>query len=180
MEEETLCSSLPDHTDSFLQEPQQDSWMSIEHQRINGEQEAIVLGATGVLINQAHGADQLNRTLKAGQESLEEAEQWEQIIWPVRPMSCTSPRLSIATVQWDMPGPFTETPSPMTDSSLSNELNYGGVTSPGTTSLSLHQSDGDDAEPLTPEEREEQDAFDSQPLNSGAEWTGNSSEVSND
>ncbi|KAG7224078.1 hypothetical protein INR49_015336 [Caranx melampygus] len=176
MEEETLCSSLPDHTDSFLQEPQQDSWMSTEHQRINGEQEAIVLSTTGMLINQAHGVDQLSLTLKAGQESPEEAEQWEQIIWPVRPMSCTSPRLSIATVQWDMPGPFTETPSPMTDRTLANELNYSGVTSLGSTSLSLHQSDDDNAEPLTPEEREEQDVFDSQPLNSGVEWTGNSSE----
>ncbi|XP_022625722.1 PH and SEC7 domain-containing protein 4-like [Seriola dumerili] len=177
MEEESLCSSLPDHTDSVLQEPQQDSWTSTEHQYINGEQEAIVWGMTEVQINQAHGTDQLNLTPKAAQETPEEAEQWEQIIWPVRSMSCTSPRLSFATVQWDIPGPFTETPSLMTDGSLANELNYGGMTSLDTTSLSLHQSDDDnEPEPLMQGEREELDGFDSQLPNSNVEWTGNSSE----
>ncbi|XP_071321871.1 PH and SEC7 domain-containing protein 3 isoform X2 [Trachinotus anak] len=91
-------------------------------------------------------------------------------------MTCTSPRLSFATVQWDMPDPFTEMPSLVTDRSLANELNYGGVTRLDTTSLSLHQSEDDNAEPPIPGEREEEDGFDSQLLNSNIEWTGNSSE----
>ncbi|GLD55368.1 PH and SEC7 domain-containing protein 3 [Lates japonicus] len=176
MEEEILCSSLPDSKGSVLQQPQQEPWTSIDHQCINGEQEAIVWGETEVQINQAHGTDQLNLSLKAGQETSEEVEQWEQIIWPVRPMTCTSPPISFATVQWDMPGPFTEMPSLVTDRSLANELDSGGVTSLDTTSLSLHQSDDDNAEPVIQGENEEEDGFDSRLLNSNLEWTGNGSE----
>uniref|UniRef100_A0A4W6F2M1 Pleckstrin and Sec7 domain containing 4 n=1 Tax=Lates calcarifer TaxID=8187 RepID=A0A4W6F2M1_LATCA len=173
MEEEILCSSLPDSKGSVLQQPQEEPWTSIDHQCINGEQEVIVWGETEVQINQAHGTDQLNLSLKAGQETSEEVEQWEQIIWPVRPMTCTSPPISFATVQWDMPGTFTEMPSLMTDRSLANELDSGGVTSLDTTSLSLHQSDDDNAEPVVQGENEEEDGFDSRLLNLNLEWTGN-------
>lgn len=172
-----MCSSLPDSKGSVLQQPQEEPWTSIDHQCINGEQEVIVWGETEVQINQAHGTDQLNLSLKAGQETSEEVEQWEQIIWPVRPMTCTSPPISFATVQWDMPGTFTEMPSLMTDRSLANELDSGGVTSLDTTSLSLHQSDDDNAEPVVQGENEEEDGFDSRLLNLNLEWTGNGFEV---
>lgn len=172
-----MCCSLPDVTDSVLQQPQQDSWTSVDGQYINGEQEAIVWDKTVIQINQSHGTDQLNLSPKAGRDSPEEAEQWEQIIWPVRPMCCTSPPLSFATVQWDMPGPSEETPSLMTDSCLANELESVGVEGLDVTSLSLRPSEDVNAELLMLEEREEQYAFNSQSLNSHVEWTGNGSEV---
>lgn len=177
MEEENLCCSLPHIIDSALQQSQQDSGTSVNHQYINGEQEAIVWGETEMQINQSHGTDQLNLSQKAGRESPEEAEQWEQIIYPVRPMSCTSAPLSFATVQWDMPGSSEQMPSLVTDSSLANELDSGGVTSLPSTSPSLHESEDFDAELFMPEEREEQDGFDQQFLDSDVEWTGNGFEV---
>ncbi|KAL7376090.1 hypothetical protein ABVT39_000901 [Epinephelus coioides] len=175
MEEENLNSSLPDITASVLQQLEQDTWTSINHQFINGEQETDVWGNTEVQINQAHGTDVLSLSPKAGGEMPEEAEPWEQIIWPVRPVTCGAP-LSFATVQWDMPDPFAaETPSLMTDSSLANELDSGSVTSQDTTSPSL-QSQGVNAGVFIQEGREEGDGFDSQPLSSNLEWPGNSSE----
>lgn len=165
MEEESLCSSLPDITDSVLQPPQQDSWISIDHQYINGEQQAIVWGETEVQINQAHGTDQLPFS--------EEPELWEQIIWPV---TCTSPHLSFATVQWDMPDPSAGTSALMTDSGLANKLDSGSVTSLDATSESLHQSQVVNAELFTLEDREEEDGFHSQCLSSNLEWTGSCSE----
>ncbi|XP_029372424.1 PH and SEC7 domain-containing protein 4 [Echeneis naucrates] len=176
MEEELLYSSLLDHTDSVLQQHQQESLTSKQHQHINGEKDPIVWGETEVQINQAHGTDQVNLTPRAGEETPDEAEQWEQMPWSVRPMTCTSPRISCATVQWDMPDPFTETPSFITDKSLANELNYEEVTSSENTSLSLHQIEDDHAELLIQAEREEQDGFDSELLKSNREWIGNSSE----
>ncbi|KAM9338437.1 uncharacterized protein ABDE67_018000 [Symphorus nematophorus] len=174
MEEEIVCSSLLDLTDSVLEQPQQDSWTSIEHQYINGEQETVVWGKTEA---QAHGTDQLSLSSNPGRDTPEEAEQWEQIIWPVRPMTCVSPRLSFATVQWDMPDPTAEeTSSLMTDSCLANELECDGVTSVGTTSPSLCQSQDIDAELFTQEVGEEEAGFDSLLLNADLERTGSISE----
>ncbi|XP_031133705.1 PH and SEC7 domain-containing protein 4 [Sander lucioperca] len=172
MEEENLCTSLPDVIDSVLQQPQQDSWTSY----ITGEQEGIELGDTELQINQEHGTDQLNPSPKAGRETPEEAEQWEQILWPVCPMTCTSPQLSFATVQWDMPDPSAETLSLMTDSSSASEADSGAVTSLDTTSPSLHQSRDINAELYKREGKGEEDGFDSWLLNSNLEWTGTSSE----
>ncbi|XP_044029704.1 PH and SEC7 domain-containing protein 4 [Siniperca chuatsi] len=165
MEEESVCSSLPDITDSVLQQPQPDSWTSIDHQYINGEQQAIVWGETEVHTNQAHGTDQVNLS--------EEAEQWEQLIWP---MTCTSAQLSVATVQWDMPDPSAGMSSLMTDSSSSYELDSGGVMSLDTTSPSLHQCQVVNAELFTRGDREEEDGFNSRFLNSNLEWNGSGSE----
>ncbi|XP_054468103.1 PH and SEC7 domain-containing protein 3 [Anoplopoma fimbria] len=170
MEEENECSSLPDVTDSVLQQPQQDSWTSIGHQCMNGGEETIVWGDTEVQINQAHGTDQLSLSLEAGRESPEEVEQYEQIIWPVHPMTCSSASLSFATVQWDMPDPSAETPSLMTDSSSANEPSSGVVTSLDSTSSSLHQPQGVNAEFFI---RQEEDEL---LRNSNLEWTGNGSE----
>ncbi|XP_031716002.1 PH and SEC7 domain-containing protein 4 [Anarrhichthys ocellatus] len=171
MEEENVCSSLPDVTDSVLQRPQQDSWTSIDHQYMNGEEEAVAWGDTVVQINQVHGTDPLSVSLEAGRETPEQVEQWEQVVWP---MNCTSPPLSFATVQWDMPDPSAATPSFVTDGCLANEPSSGDVTSLHSTSPSLHQSRGVNL--FTREGRGEEDKFDRLPLNSNLEWTGNGSE----
>ncbi|AWP15309.1 putative PH and SEC7 domain-containing protein 4-like [Scophthalmus maximus] len=173
MEEEILCSSLLHSTDSVLQQPEQDSWTCIDHQYINGEQEAFVLDETEVEINPEHGTDDLNLSPDTGRETPEEAEQWEQIIWPVRPMTCASATLSFATVQWDMPGPFAEKPSLVTDRSLANELYSGGVTSLDAAPPALRQPEDDGSELVMKEEREEPDGFDSQLPNSNVEGIGN-------
>ncbi|XP_032395481.1 PH and SEC7 domain-containing protein 4 [Etheostoma spectabile] len=175
MEEENLCTSLPDVIDPVLQQPQQDSWTSINHEYINGEQESIELGVTELQINQEHDTDHLNPSPKTGRETPEEAEQWEQVIWPVGPMTCTSPKLSFATVQWDMPDPSTETLSVMTDSSSTSEADSAAVTSLDTTSPPLHQFQDINAVVYMREGKGEEDGFDSWLLNS-LEWTGTSSE----
>ncbi|XP_028274234.1 PH and SEC7 domain-containing protein 4 [Parambassis ranga] len=128
MEEENLCPSLPDNTDS-----QQDSQTSIDCHYINGDHEAAVLDDTEVQMNEA------------------EAEQWGQVAWSLCPMSCTSPPLSFATVQWDMPDSGEETPPFMTDSSSTNELNSGDVTILEATSPSFRLLQGVNTE----EDREE-------------------------
>nr|XP_046230849.1 PH and SEC7 domain-containing protein 4 isoform X2 [Scatophagus argus] len=177
MEEENVFSSLPDVPDSVLQQPQQDPLISLDHQYVNGEQQTNVWGESEVQINQVHGTDELSLSSKAGQDTTEEAEQWEQVIWSVRPLSCASPPLSFATVQWDMPDPATETPSLITDSSVANELDSDGVMTVDTISSSpLHQSQDINAELFTQEVWEEEDRFHSQPLNSNLEGTGNDSE----
>ncbi|XP_034458070.1 PH and SEC7 domain-containing protein 4 [Hippoglossus hippoglossus] len=172
MEEEIICSSLLHSTDSVLQQPQQDSWTSAELQYISGEQEVTVLDETETEgeIFEAHGTDELTFSPTTGRETPDEPEQWDHIICPVRP----STSLSFATVQWDMPDPFTEKPSLVTDSSLANELDSSSVTSLGTTSPSLHQSEDDISCVLITEEREEQDRLNSQLLS--VEWSGNSFE----
>lgn len=173
MEEESVCaSSLPDIADPVLQQLRQDPWTSIDPQSINGDQEALVWGETELQISQAYGPDQLSLSPKAEHKPLEEAEQWEQIIWPVGPITCTSPPLSFATVQWDMPDPSTET----TDSSSANELDSEAVTNPDATSESLHQPEDINAELFNQEDREEEEEFDSQLLKSDIESTGNKSE----
>lgn len=174
MEEENLCYPMPDITDSVLQQPHQDPCTSVDHQHIIGEQEAIVWGETEMQINRSHGTGQPNFSLKVGRESPEEAEQWEHIVWP---MSCTSPPLSFATVQWDMPGPSEETPSLMIDSSLANELDYSDMLKLDTTSSLLHETESNNVELFMLEKREEQDGFELQLLNSDLHWAGNGSEV---
>ncbi|XP_029300063.1 PH and SEC7 domain-containing protein 4 [Cottoperca gobio] len=173
MEEENLCASLPDVTDSVFQQPREDSWTSIDHQYINGEQESVVWGDAEVQVHQAHGTNQLNLSPKAGRETPEEAEEWEKIIWPVHPMTCSSASLSFATVQWDMPDPSAETCSLMTDSRLANEPDSGGVMSQETTSPSLHRSQNVNAVLFIQGGRGEEDEFESRLLISNLEWTGN-------
>ncbi|KAK5879041.1 hypothetical protein CesoFtcFv8_024388 [Champsocephalus esox] len=173
MEEENVCSSLPDVPDSVFQEPREDSWTSIDHRHVNGEQESAECGVAEAEIN---GKDQLNLSPTAGGEASEEAEEWEQIQWSMQPMPCSSPPLSFCTVQWDMPDLSAEGPSLMTDSSSANEPDSGAVTSGDTTSPALHPSEGVHAELLTQGDRREGDGFNTRLLNSNLEWTGNISE----
>lgn len=178
MEEESDCSTLIALTDSVLQQPQQDSWTSLEHQHISGKQGADTWAETEVEINQVHRMGQLSESLTEGRDFPEEAEQWEQIIWPVRPLSCTSPPLSFATVQWDVPAPTAEASSLVTrDSAAANQLDFEGVMFVDTTSLSLHQFQGVDDKFLTQEGTAEEDWVDSQLLNSVLQETENDSEV---
>ncbi|KAF3849065.1 hypothetical protein F7725_015562 [Dissostichus mawsoni] len=176
MEEENVCSSLPDVPDSVFQEPRQDSWTSIDHRYVNGEQESAECGDAEAEINQTHGKDQLNLSPTAGGEASEEAEEWEQIQWSMQPMPCSSPPLSFCTVQWDMPDLSAEGPSLMTDSSSANGPDSVAVTSGDTTSPALHPSEGVNAELLTQGDRGEGDGFNLRLLNSNLEWTGNISE----
>ncbi|XP_072227582.1 uncharacterized protein [Leuresthes tenuis] len=171
MEEESLCSSFPDITETV---PQQDSHISVDQQCINEEQEAIVWGDTEVQCNRTHEADQVALSPKAKRKSFMEAEEWEQIIWPIRPI--TSPLFSPATVQWDMPDPSEETPQLMTDSSLANEQDSWGVASLENTSPSNHRLQDVSDELYRQEDDEEQDVFDSRLLNSDSEWSGNNPE----
>lgn len=137
MEEES-----PDITDCIHQQPPQESWTSIN--LLNGQQEA-----------SADGADAGGVSLKAGGESPEEAEQWEQLVWPAHPVSC-------ATVQWDVPT-AAETPEVVAD--------------PDRTPSSALQRQ---AEQLGEEWRAQHDGFDSQPLDWDLHWTGNYTELAFD
>lgn len=166
MEEEMLCSSQPDFADSILQEPKKDLWSPADVQCINGEQEALVWSERAIKIHEDDGKEPLNHPPKGAQET---PDHWEQILWPVQPMTCTTASLSFATVQWDMPDNASDTPSPQTDSSLAN------VMSLGTTSPSLHHCQGVHAELFTQDDSEEQDPW--LFLSSAKELTGSSSKV---
>lgn len=110
MEEEIVCTSLLNVVDLELQQPQQDSLTSTDQQYVVSEQQANVW---------AEAEAQLDcSSPKEGRDTPEEAEQWEQLIWPVRTIGCTSPQLSFATVQWDMPDPTADTSLPMTNSRM--------------------------------------------------------------
>lgn len=171
-----MCSTQPDVTDSVLQQPQQDSWTSMDHQYVNGEEETIAWGDTEVQMNRAHGTDQLGLFLEAGRESPEEAEQWEQIVWPAHPVTCAGAPLSFATVQWDMPDPSAATPSFRADGGVANEPSSGGSESLGTASPSLHQSQRVNADLFIRQGRVDRDEVDSRFLNFHRERTGNGSE----
>lgn len=147
MEGENEHFSSLDIADSVLQQPEPESWTSVYHQDTTGEQ-----------------------------DTPEAPEEWEQIIWPVRPMTCTSPPLSFATVQWDMPDAAAETSSLITECGVVSELGSGSVTIIDATSLSLHQYQ--DVH-FTQEVKEEDDwRIDSQLLDSVLQRAGCDSEVS--
>ncbi|CAG5867495.1 unnamed protein product [Menidia menidia] len=168
MEEEGPCTSFPDVGETALQ---LDSQFSLDDQSIGGHQEAVGLGDTEEQSEPAR----VSLSPKAEHKTSREAEEWEQIEWPTRPITCTSPRFSSAMVQWDMPDPSQETPQLMTDSSLANELDSGGVAGQGSDSSSVYQLQDVSAELFGQEDTEEQDVSDSPLLNSD-EWTGNGSE----
>lgn len=99
---------------------------------------------------------------EAEREPTEETEEWEQIIWPLRPMTCTSPPLSSATVQWDVPDPATEMSFFVTDGNVDDEVTTGS-SSP--------------ALPRDQEESEDDWRIELQLLNSVLLRTGSDSEV---
>lgn len=133
MENQILPSSSQDIADPSLREPRRDSWASV--------------------------SDQCAET---DREDMEESEEWEQIIWPPCPMTCTSPLLSFATVQWDVPDPATEMSFVVTDGNMDDEVSAGS---------------GSPALPQDQEEREEDWRIDLQLLHSVLQRTGSDSEV---
>lgn len=95
-------------------------------------------------------------------EDGEDTEEWEQIMWPLRPMTCSSPPLSFATVQWDVPDPATEMSFVLTDGNVDDEV------SAGSSSPALPQDQ---------EEREDDCGIDLPLLHSLLQRTGSDSEV---
>ncbi|MEQ2313407.1 hypothetical protein AMECASPLE_001699 [Ameca splendens] len=164
MEEESLCTSLPDVVEAELP---QDSQTSAD-QSINGEQEDLVFGEEAEI-------NQTEEENTASHKSVE-VEQFEETLWSLQPFTCMRSSLSFATVGWDMPNSSAVTASFMTDSSLANELYSEGVTSLSSTSFSHHHQPQDvTVVPFKQEDKEEQDEVDTQPLNSAAESAGNDS-----
>ena len=180
MEEENSCAPLPEDVESVLQQPYQDSSPSSDHQCINGEQETIMEDETEMQIHQTQQADQVCPSLNTDCVTPEETEQWEQNVWEMRPISCSSPPFSFATVEWDMPDPSAETPQLMTDSISANEPHSGGVTTAGSVSPSLHRPPDINAELFKQDDKEEHDGLDSWLFLSDSEWTGGDSEVFED
>ncbi|KAM4719388.1 uncharacterized protein FYW61_015195 [Anableps anableps] len=161
MEEENLCTSLPDVVEAELPHNLQTS----ADQSINGEQEDLVLGEAEMSKIQEEDA--------GSHRSPEEAEQFEETMWTLQPVTCTRSSLSFACVGWDMPNSSAETASFMTDSSLANELYSEGVSLCSTSFSHLHQPEDVTVEPYKQEDKEEQDEVDTQPLNAATESAGN-------
>ncbi|XP_037548075.1 PH and SEC7 domain-containing protein 1 [Nematolebias whitei] len=149
MEEENLCSSMPDCVETV---PEQESGTSADQQSINGEQEVVVWGETEVQISLTEKPNDFSFSPMADGK-VEEGEPCEET-WSPHPITCSSPPISVATVQWDMPDSCTETPSLMTDSSLASELDFRSLIS---TSPSLHQPQAVDIELFEQGDKEEQD-----------------------
>lgn len=134
MENEVLpSSSSQDSADSGPPQPRRDSRASVSDQDSDTERDAA-----------------------------EETEEWEQIIWPLPPLTCTSPLLSFATVQWDVPDPTAEMSFVVADG------NTDGEVSGGSSSPELPRDQG---------EREDGWSIDQQLLNSILLSTGSDSEV---
>lgn len=71
------------------------------------------------------------------EEDAEDLDEWEQIMWPLRPMTCSSPPLSFATVQWDAPDPAAEMSFVLTDGNVDDEVSAGS----GSPPLPHHQEE---------------------------------------
>ncbi|MEQ2180345.1 hypothetical protein GOODEAATRI_000389 [Goodea atripinnis] len=166
MEEESLCTSLPDVVEAELPQDSQ----TLADQSINGEQEDLVF------VEEAE-INQTEEENTASHKSVE-VEQFEETLWSLQPFTCMRSSLSFATVGWDIPNSSVVTASFMTDSSLANELYSEGVTSLSSTSFSHHHQPQDvTVVPFKQEDKEEQDEVDTQPLNSAAESAGNDSKM---
>lgn len=167
-----MCSSMPDCVEIVLPQTEQESRTSADQQSITREKEVIVWGET----------EQISSTEKPNEFSsspvadgkAEEAEPCEET-WSPHPITCTSPPISVATVQWDMPDSCAETPSLMTDSSMASELDFRSLIS---TSPSRLQPQGVDIELFEQGDKEEQD--DTPFLDSAIARSGNDSQVCED
>lgn len=149
MEEENVGSSSLALTDSVLQLAQQDSWTPLELQHVSGKQVADMWVETEAAMEQVREMCQREESQTEARDSPEETEQWEQIMWPVRPLSCTSPPLSFATVEWDVPSPH------VTGCGVANQLDAGGKSRVDAASISLHHFQDVDDELLAAEGRAE-------------------------
>lgn len=159
MEEENSCSSLLALTDSVLQLAQQDAWTPIELQHVSENQPADMWAETEMVMEQVHEMCQRGESQMEAGDSPEETEQWEQIMWPVHPLSCTNTPLSFATVEWDVPSVH------VTDCSVANQLAVGSRSFVDTASLSLHHFQDIDDELLVVEGRAEDEDEDEEEKN---------------
>ncbi|XP_023839795.1 PH and SEC7 domain-containing protein 4-like [Salvelinus sp. IW2-2015] len=124
MEEAMVCSPLPD-----LKEPDSQTWTSMELLPPSRPlEEAIRWGEMEKQVNEADREKEDNSP-ETGRISEEPEEHWDSMTLPVYPMTCPSVLLSFATVQWDMPDLSPDTPFPMTDNSLADELDSSGAAS---------------------------------------------------
>lgn len=149
MEEENVCSSLLALTDSVLQLTQQDSWTPLELQPVSGNQTADMWAETEAAMEQVRELCQRQDSQTEAGDSPEDTEQWEQIMWPVRPLSCTSPQLSFATVEWDVSSPH------VAGCGVANQLDARGTSRVDAASLSLHHFQDVEVELLAAEGRAE-------------------------
>ncbi|XP_013859141.1 PH and SEC7 domain-containing protein 1 [Austrofundulus limnaeus] len=163
MEEENACSSMPDCVEAALPQPEQECRTSTGQQSINGAKEVMVWGETQVQMR-------FRDEPKAGDVS-EEAEEGEET-WSAQTFTCTSPPISVATVEWDMHDSCTETSLLMTDSSLANELDFTSLIS---TSPSFHWLQEADVELLEQWGKEEPD--DAELLSSTVACSGNDTQT---
>ncbi|CAN9504502.1 unnamed protein product [Ophioblennius macclurei] len=142
----------PDIADAILQQPPQESRTSInllngqlEDEAEEEEEEAAAASADGT-----------DESSSRCSSLSSEADLWERLIWSARPLSCASPRLSFATVQWDVPAVAGD--------------ERGDATDPEDQPRDVP------GEPLKREERAPHAGFDSQPPNSDVHRTGNYAE----
>ncbi|XP_054612875.1 PH and SEC7 domain-containing protein 1 [Dunckerocampus dactyliophorus] len=91
----------------------------------------------------------LNGEAKSEEERVDE---WEQTIWPTRPLHYAAAALSFATVQWEIPDAAAETRSLTTDGNVTSALDSV------TSCLPLRNAHDDEEEV---ERREKQNGFDS-------------------
>lgn len=147
MEEEDLCSSLPEATNSVVCAPRHSSRTSAGHQYLNGGPDE---GGEGLLMNQEQDSERIFHTEHNG--TSEEADTWEQILWPC----CNTAALSLASVDWDVPRSASGTPPLVTASVGANQTD--SLTRAADTSFPVH-SQSVNRDLLT--EVEEQDEFDS-------------------
>lgn len=168
MEEENSRSSMPDCVEAVLPQPQQESRSSTDQRSINGAQEVMMWGETDVQMRFTEEPNVFSFSPKA------EADVCEETPWSPHPFTCTSPPVSVATVQWDVHS-CTETPLLTTDSSLANELNFRNLIS---TSPSFHPLEEADIELSEQGDKEEQD--DAELLSSTVACSGNETQVCED
>ncbi|XP_042158285.1 PH and SEC7 domain-containing protein 4 isoform X1 [Oncorhynchus tshawytscha] len=135
MEEAMVCSPLPD-----LKQLNSQTCTSLELLPPSRPlEEAIRWGEMEKQVSEADREKEDNSP-QTGRISEEPEEHWDSMTLPVYPMTCPSVLLSFATVQWDMPDLSPDTPFPMTDNSLADELDSSGAASLDWTlnPLSLH------------------------------------------
>lgn len=104
---------------------------------------------TEIAVEQVREMCQLRESQTEAGDSPEETEQWEQIMWPMRSLSCTNTTLSFATVEWDVPSLH------VTDCSVASQLGVGSPSFVDAASLSLHHFQDVEDELLAAERREE-------------------------
>lgn len=168
-----MCSSMPDCVETVLPQPEQESGTSADQRSIDGEKDVVVWGETEVQISLTEKPNDFSFSPVVDGKA-EEGEPCEET-WSPHPITCSSPPISVATVQWDMPGSCTETPSLMTDSSLASELDFMSLIS---TSPSLQQRQAVDIELFEQGDKEEQD--DTWFLDSTVACSGNDTQVCED